>query len=183
METDLDLLLEKTAKGDQQAFKKLYDNIAPKALGFLMRMLNDRHAAEDVLQEAMLQVWRKAAEFDARLAKSSTWIIAIARNRALDLLRKTNRFDELLMQQQSNITDILYQQNPDLEANTTSAKTEDLLQGCMNNIGNDPAACIQLAYINGFSFREIADQRKQPLNTVKSWVRRGMQKLGECMNQ
>ena len=183
MQSDLDVLLEKTAQGDQLAFKELYDNIAPKALGFLMPMLKDRHAAEDVLQEAMLQVWRRAVDFDARLAKASTWIIAIARNRALDLLRKTHRFDELLMKQQKSISDVLYQQNPGLEANTTSAKTEARLQRCMDNIGNNPATCIQLAYINGFSFREIADQRKQPLNTVKSWVRRGMQKLGECMHQ
>lgn len=183
MTADLDSLLEQTAGGDQQAFKLVYDDIAPKVLAFLMKMLKDRHSAEDVLQEAMVQVWRKAAEYDASKAKASTWIIAIARHRALDLLRKNNRFSQLVRDDQHQISEVLYPEEITAGSDTLSSLTNSRLGYCLGKLGLDPMACIQLAYINGLSLREIAHTRQQSINTVKSWVRRGLKKLAECMQQ
>lgn len=183
MATDFDTLLEQTAKGDQQAFRLIYDHLAPKVLGVLMQMLNDRHAAEDVLQEAMVQVWRKAADFDAGKAQASTWVIAIARHRALDLLRKNNRFNRLVKEDQQQINDVLYPVAPAAGADTLSSLTSSRLGYCLGKLGLGPMTCIQLAYVNGLSLGEIALSRQQSVNTVKSWVRRGLKKLAECMQR
>ena len=182
METDTNLLLQQSAQGDQQSFRLLYDSLSPKILAFLMKMLSDRHLAEDVLQETMIQSWRKAAQFDASKAKASTWIIAIARNRALDYLRKNNRFKQIIEENDYQIGEALYGDDGDTDS-VMSARTSGQLTQCMDTLGSDPAACIRLAYINGFSFGEIAQVRDNSINSIKSWVRRGLEKLSECMQK
>lgn len=183
MKTDTNQLLKKAGKGDQASFQQLYDALAPRVLAFLMQMLGDRHLAEDVLQDTMIQSWRKADQFDASKAKASTWIIAIARNRALDLLRKTGRFKQVMDERNYQIVDALYDSDSDASEHMESKRTRGRLNHCMDELGDDTVTCIRLAYINGFSFSEIADYRKNSINTVKSWVRRGLEKLGRCMQQ
>ncbi len=183
MEADLDTLLRQTAAGDQKSFRRLYDLISPKVLAFLMQMLGDRHFAEDALQDAMVQVWRNASSYDESKAQASTWIVGIARNRALDQLRKTGRFREVLRDGEYSIGHALYRENSDTAPEPVSDMTSGRLAHCMEELGDDPAACIQLAYVNGFTFQEIATSRMQSIGTVKSWVRRGLQKLKECMQR
>lgn len=183
MQTDPNRLLQQAAKGDQQSFKLLYDSLAPSILAFLMKMLNDRHMAEDVLQEAMIQSWRKAAQFDATKAKASTWIISIARNRALDLLRKTGRFNRAVTESDFQISQVLYAEAGEADKAVESKRTRGRLRHCFGELSEDSAACIRLAYVNGFTFSEIADYRDHSINTVKSWVRRGLALLSECMQR
>ncbi len=183
MDAELDKLLKETAMGNQLSFKKLYDMISPKVLAFLMQMLGDRHFAEDALQDAMVQVWRNASKYDESKARASTWIVGIARNRALDQLRKTGRFKEVLRDEQYNIGGVLYRENTDETEEPLSDMTSGRLMHCMEELGDNPTACIQLAYVNGFTFQEIAISQQQSLSTVKSWVRRGLQKLRECMQR
>ncbi len=183
MEADTDLLLEKAATGDQRSFRLLYDMVAPRILAFLMQMLSDRHLAEDVLQETMIQSWRKADQFDASKARATTWITAIARNRALDLLRKTGRFNQVIKDSDYQISQTLYPADSESTAAMESSVTSGRLSHCLGELSEDTVACIHLAYVNGFSFREIADYRNDSINTIKSWVRRGLEKLGECMQR
>lgn len=183
METDINTLLEKTAKGDQASFKLLYDRVAPKLMAFLMQMLADRHIAEDVLQETMLQTWHKSSQFDPNKAKATTWITAIARNRALDFLRKSSRYDQVIEDDYFKICQLLYTDKGDTSSKTIGTRTQHQLGSCIEELNNDPADCIRLAYINGFSFSEIAKFRENSINTVKSWVRRGLENLSECMQR
>ncbi|MBL4826775.1 MAG: RNA polymerase sigma factor [Spongiibacteraceae bacterium] len=150
---------------------------------FLLRMLGDRHLAEDILQDAMVQAWRKASEFDAAKAKASTWIITIARNKALDQLRKTGRFNRLVTEDEYQIGNTLHQTGANTTLDALSSKTAGRLSECMNEITADSAACIQLAYIKGFSYSEIAKIKDKSISTVKSWVSRGLSKLKVCMQR
>ncbi|WP_372798427.1 RNA polymerase sigma factor [Litorivivens sp.] len=183
METDLEKLLKQTAAGNQQSFKALYELISPKVLAFLTHMLGDRHFAEDALQDAMVQVWNNASTYDESKAKASTWIVGIARNRALDQLRKSGRLKEVLRDGEYSIGEALYRKNTDASDEPVSDVTSGRLVLCMDELGDDPAACIKLAYMNGFTFQEIATAQMQSIGTVKSWVRRGLQKLRECMHR
>jgi RNA polymerase sigma-70 factor (ECF subfamily) len=183
MEIDLDTLLRQTARGDQTAFKALYDQVSPRVLAFLLQMLGDRHFAEDALQDAMVQVWHNASTFDPGRARASTWIVGIARNRALDQLRKTGRFREVLRDGEYSIGQALYRDDNDAPEQPLSELTSGRLAHCMEELGDNPAASIRLAYVNGMTFQEIATAQAQSIGTVKSWVRRGLQKLRECMQR
>ena len=175
--------MQKSAEGDQVSFRLLYDRLSPGILAVLMNMLSDRHLAEDILQETMIQTWRKAVTFDASKASASTWVMTIARNRALDLLRKRGRFVRVVEDSDYQIKQTLHPEHGTVTSDLVSSKTSSRLNHCLDNLNVDPATCIRLAYVNGYSFGEIANFRDNSINSVKSWVRRGLVKLGECMQQ
>lgn len=180
---NLDLLLEKAGTGDEKAFRQLYDEVAPKVLGVLVRMLGDRFIAEDVLQDAMVQAWRKAAQFDKMQAGATTWITVIARHKALDQLRHTGRFRRLVTEEEKNIADVFGHDRIFQNSSAESTMTSERLAACFGEISRDAATCIQLAYLDGFTFSEIAARLGNSLGTVKSWIRRGLSKLQECMQR
>lgn len=170
--------------GDQAAFRRFYDQCAPCILAFLMRLLRDRFLAEDVLQEAMVTAWHKASEFDPRRAAAKTWITTIARRRALDVLRSGQRYDTVLRDQAPDIRDAFDLNNSDSSnAADESAATAQRLATCFRTLQTNAAQCIKLAYLEGFTFSEIAARTQHSLNTVKSWVRRGMARLQGCMQR
>ena len=183
MSSDPDALLKEAAEGNQEAFRALYDILSPRLMAFLLAMVRDRHIAEDILQEAMVSTWNHRADFDAHKASAATWIISIARHRALDHLRKHRRYEDVIHDDAGKIEQTLYDANGDRPDDIQSRRTEHRLSDCMEEIGSDPAACIRLAYFQGFSFREIATLRDNSINTVKSWVRRGLASLRECLQR
>jgi RNA polymerase sigma-70 factor (ECF subfamily) len=176
---ELDALLQSAGSGDSIAFRRFYDATSPAILAFLSKMLPDRHAAEDVLQESMVIAWNRASDFDPKLAAAKTWITTIARRRALDVIRRRKRRDEV----HGDDTSIRLVLGDDA-ATTTDAEsraTAERLAHCFDEIGSDAATCIQYAYLYGLTFAEIAEQIDRSLGTIKSWVRRGLQKLRSCM--
>lgn len=178
----LDALMVRASDGDSNAFRQFYDLTAPAILAFLMRMLPNRHAAEDVLQESMVVAWNRAGDFNPDLAAAKTWITTIARRRALDVIRRGNRRDEMLRGDAADIRQVFGKDggsNTDPESTATAAR----LEHCFEEIGTDSAACIQYAYLHGLTFAEIATQIDRSLGTIKSWVRRGLQKLKACMER
>ena len=179
---NLDALLLRAGAGDATAFRQFYDLTAPAILAFLIKMLRDRHAAEDVLQESMVVAWNRAAVFDPDLAAAKTWITTIARRRALDMIRRQDRRDEVLRGGAADIRLVLGKEN-DPDSDTESSATAARLVHCFEEIGADSATCIQYAYLHGMSFSEIAVQIDRSLGTIKSWVRRGLQKLKSCMER
>lgn len=182
-ETDLDRLMLRAARGDDAAFRRFYEAAAPAILAFLLRMLPDRFQAEDVLQEAMVIAWDRAGEFDPKRAAAKTWITTIARRRAIDVIRSGRRRDTVLYDDAANIRDSL---NPGDGASTPqpeSRATATRLAGCFGELNPDAAACIRFAYLDGYTLSEIAERISCSLNTVKSWVRRGLRKLEECMQR
>lgn len=179
-DSDLNELMLGAATGDEAAFRRFYDAASPSLLAFLMRMLKDRYHAEDVLQESMVIAWNKAPEFDPSLAAARTWITTIARRRALDLLRSRSRREEVLDVDARDIRATLgHEEGSSAEAE--SGRTESRLVYCFGQLNANAAACIQFAYLEGLTFSEIAARLDRSLGTVKSWIRRGLGKLKECM--
>ena len=178
---ELDTLLLGAGGGDAVAFRRFYDATSPAVLAFLLKMLPDRHAAEDVLQESMVIAWNRAADFDPKRASAKTWITTIARRRALDVIRRRTRRAEVL----ADDTSIRLMLGDDVEGTTDpeSRATAERLAHCFDEIGSDAATCIQYAYLYGLTFNEIAEQIDRSLGTIKSWVRRGLQKLKSCMQR
>ena len=181
--SNIESLLIRTADGDQSAFQSLYDLVAPQVLGFLRRLLRDRQLAEDVLQDAMVQTWHSAKDFNPERAKATTWITAIARNKALDLIRSRSRFEEVIVDDKHDIQLVLGYDRLAEHSNSESSKTSKRLVACFDEVGQDSAASIQLAYLDGCTFSEVASALDRSVGTVKSWVRRGLIKLRECMSR
>ena len=179
---ELDTLMQRASARDEAAFRRFYELTAPTVLAFLLRMLKDRFHAEDVLQETMVIAWNKAGEFDPAIASAKTWITTIARRRALDLLRSRKRRDEVMHDDAADIRDAFgLDQSLSPDAPESSATVQRLVL-CFDRLNQDAAACIRFAYLDGLTFAEIAARVDRSLGTVKSWVRRGMAKLQECMH-
>lgn len=179
----LNALLAKAAAGDEKAFRRFYDQTAPVILAVLLRLMRDRYHAEDILQDTMVTAWNKASEFDPAQASAKTWITMIARRRGLDLLRGSSRRREILHDDAANIRVTLGLEKDDDAAITESSATAGRLEFCFGELNGDAAACIRSAYLDGLTFSEISDLFEKSLGTVKSWVRRGLTKLRECMGQ
>lgn len=180
-EADLDELLRKSGRGDARAFRQLYDAVAPRLMAVAFRMLNDRQQAEDVVQETLIAAWRSGAEYDSRRSQAATWLISITRYRALDLIRKHGRQRDILHDGQQDIRRVLGHDDPEQEGESLPPEVSDRLQYCFGEISRDQAGCIQLAYTEGLTLQEIALRLERPIGTIKSWMRRGLQKLRECV--
>jgi len=152
-ENVLEDLLKGCGQKNQEDFKKLYTGFAPKMLAVLLRMLNDRQVAEEALQDAMLSVWDAADKFDKTRAKASTWMIAIARYRALDQLRKENRYHEVLEHDKVNILEALSYHVD--ESDAVCEMSMKRLQHCLDQLNNNASKSIQLAYLDGYTNKEI----------------------------
>ena len=178
---ELDTLMLRASARDEAAFRRFYELTAPAVLAFLLRMLRDRFHAEDVLQDTMVIAWNKASDFDPAIASARTWITTIARRRALDLLRSRKRRDDVLHDDAAGIRDMFGQDQPLSADAPESSATVHRLAFCFDKLNQDAAACIRFAYLDGLTFPEIAARLDRSLGTVKSWVRRGLSKLQECM--
>ena len=172
------LLEQVAASGDRAAFTDLFDHFAPRVKAYLMRLGAPSTQAEDVAQEVMVTVWRKAALFDPRQASASTWIFTIARNRRIDFIRRARR-------PEIDPNDPLFVPDPEPQADAVlvTAEREDRLRAAMAKLTADQRDLLARAFYDGKSHSEIAAATSLPLGTVKSRLRnifarlRGM--LGE----
>lgn len=181
--TELDQLMLRAGRGDRGAFKQFYDEAAPSVLAIVLKMLKDRFVAEDVLQEAMVTAWHKAAQFDPERAAATTWITTIARRRALDVLRSGKRYSDLLHDKAPDIRETYDTAPEEVRTDAESRATAVRLEQCFAQLQSGAAQCIQLAYLEGLTFSEIAARTTHSINTVKSWIRRGMARLQGCMRR
>jgi RNA polymerase sigma-70 factor (ECF subfamily) len=167
-------LMHRCARGDQGAFRELYALASPQLLALLVRMLRRRDLAEEVLQEAFVSAWRNAADYDASRGRVMTWLVTIARNRALDELRRHQRA--------ALVPGVDLDQLPDEAAEESYGPAESrALAACLDALPDGQRRSVQLAYIDGLSQDEIARALRAPLGTVKSWVRRGLSALKRCI--
>lgn len=180
-EADLNKLLQKSGQGDSQAFRQLSDIASPKLMAIAVRMLNDHNLAEDVVQQTMMTAWHSAADYDPGRSQAATWHTSITRYRALDLIRKRGRQREILRDEQQDILSVLGHDEPVRDNDPVPSETADRLRHCFGEIRRDQAGCIQLTFVDGLTFNEIAMKLDRSLGTVKSWMRRGLQKLRECV--
>ena len=167
-------LMHRCAQGDQGALRELYALASPQLLALLMRMLRRRDLAEEVLQEAFVSAWRNASEYDAGRGRVMTWLVTIARNRALDELRRTARA--------ALVPGIDLDQLPDEAPEESYGPAEArALAACLDALPDGQRRSVQLAYLDGLTQDEIARALRAPLGTVKSWVRRGLSALRRCL--
>lgn len=170
----LQSLLARVALRDQRAFRELYDQTAAHLLGVSLRILGTRSLAEEALQDAFVQFWNNASSFSAARAKASTWMISIVRYRSLDLLRKADN--------DLPLDEVAESALPTVEP-FSGTDSEPGLERCLDELGKQQRACISMAYVEGRSHHEISARTGTPLGTVKSWIRRGLQQLKECLER
>ena len=183
----LSQLLARTGLGDRAAFASLYEQTSSHLLGVVLRIHRDRAQAEDILQEVYVNVWRAAQSFDAARSQPLTWLTSIARNRAIDSLRRTNTQPQLQTnfsnpdQEDSDVYDTVASDAPgplDLLSRASDARA---LSSCMEGLSPQQRQSVALAFFDGLSHAEVADSMRQPLGTVKSWVRRALLTLKGCL--
>lgn len=170
--------LAATAGGDRAAFRALYAAAAPKLFGICLRILRDRAEAEDALQEIFTRVWTRAHRFDPAKAAAMTWMIVIARNHCIDRLRARPApasGDEALAD--------LPDDGPGAEARLMAGDEARRVADCFGELPQDRAAAIRGAYLDGMSYEALAARHDVPLNTMRSWLRRGLLRLKECLER
>lgn len=170
--------LARVAAGDRTAFEAVYMATSVKLYGVVVRILGRRELAEEVLQEVYIRVWQRAAEYDSSLGSPITWLVSIARNRALDeAKRKTTRSLE-------ELSEVLQVPNDDDPLADHERKEERLrLQGCLDRLEPEKSEIVRLAYYYGLTREEIADRVDRPVSTVKTWLRRSLAQLKDCLGQ
>jgi len=162
--------LAAAGNGDSAALRKVYDATSPKLFGIILRILTDRHDAEEVLQEVYVTVWRKAAEFDAARASPITWLATIARNRAIDRFRARGSRPSTALEAAIDVADDAPAADMLLNASQDAAR----LHHALATLEPRHAAVIRRAYFDGLSYDALAAQEGVPVGTLKSWVRRGL---------
>jgi RNA polymerase sigma factor (sigma-70 family) len=176
----LSAAIRRVAGGDRAALRLVYDATAAKLFGVCLRILNDRSEAEDVLQEVYLNVWGKAASFDEARASPITWLVAIARNRAIDRARSGG---VARLSAPIEAADAIPDPTP-LAAETLEAAQENSrLYSCLDELELRQSTAIRAAFIDGLTYEELAERQNVPLGTMKSWIRRGLAKLRACLER
>ena len=184
---DLGTLMFRVAMRDQAAFKALYDATVRCLLAIVTRMLHDRAWAEDVLQEVYVSVWNGAPDYSAVKSQPMTWLMAIARNKALDALRSTRAERKHVARpavsdehQDTGPPDIADEQAGPLDRLVHAVESQHLRR-CLQRLDPAQRQAIALAFYDGLTHVELALHMRQPLGTVKAWVRRGLERLKPCL--
>jgi RNA polymerase sigma factor (sigma-70 family) len=186
-------LISRVALGDRAAFDTLYRHSSAHLLGVILRIQSNRAQAEDVLQEVYINVWRAAQSFNPALSQASTWLVSIARHRAIDSLRRKQTEVNTISSTVSkggldeddthDLLDHIADDAPGPQEQLEKATQARALAHCMQTLSAEQKSSLALAYYQGLSHTEVAEQMGQPLGSVKSWVRRGMQALKACLER
>ncbi|MFN3953265.1 MAG: sigma-70 family RNA polymerase sigma factor [Pararhodobacter sp.] len=183
------ILITRTARQDRAAFRELYAQAAPKLTGVLVRMLRDHSEMEDALQEVFIRVWQRAAQFDAERGHGMGWLIAVARNHALDRLRARPAQpsrpngragdDDLSDDPVARLPD----PGPGVEGQLVAQGDMRRVVDCFGQLEPERARAVRGAYLMGLSYQELAARHDVPLNTIRTWLRRSLLRLKECLEQ
>jgi RNA polymerase sigma-70 factor, ECF subfamily len=170
-------ILHAIARGDESALAVLYDRYHSILLGLLLRILHSRVEAEDVLQEVFLQIWQRAANFDETRGRAFTWMVTLARSRAIDRLRS--------LQSRQRADDTALRDAPDDVGDAVEdvyhAEQREIVRAALAEIPEEQRRALLLAYFEGLTQSEIAERLDQPLGTVKTRMRSGMNKLRDLL--
>lgn len=170
-------LLSATAQGDRQAFSELYQDTAGKLYAISLQMLRRRDWAEDAVQEAFVRIWHNAGEYQQEKGTVLTWMISIVRYRALDMLRasksrRENSADENQYEPEDH-------HSPEIDFYEKRERVR--IDNCMDHLEDQQRQAIHLAYFKGLTHMEVCDHLESPLGSVKSWIRRGLERLKRCL--
>lgn len=171
-------LLQAVASGDREALQALYESTSAKLYGICLRLLRSESDAEEALQDTFVTVWRKASYFDASKSSPITWLSVLARNKAIDRLRRPT------------LPTSGIEQATEIEDGGASAlellemrQQNDRLADCIDELDVQHAAAIRSAFFDGATYRELAEGASVPLGTMKSWIRRSLARLRGCMER
>ena len=170
--------LHLAASGDASGLRTVYRLTSAKLFGICLRICGDRQAAEDVLQEVYVKVWRRAGSFAAERASPISWLAMIAHNAAIDWRRASRHSD-------TSADEATLRAIPDKAplADALAEQDEDRrrLLACLDGLDSSQSSAIRRAFLDGVTYQQLSDESGTPLGTIKSWIRRGMQKLKECL--
>ena len=169
-------ILEAVARGDREAFARLYERTSAKLYGICLRLLGNEAEAEDVLQDVYVTVWQKAERFDRGRASPITWLAVLARNKGIDRLRRRSSKLEPI-EAAADVED-----DRPLPFDLVEQRQEaGRLTDCLEELDERPRAMIRAAFLDGATYPELAEREGVPLGTMKSWIRRAMQRLRGCL--
>lgn len=178
VEDEIAALIGRVALKDRSAFSSLYAATGPKLFGICLRILKDREEAEEALQEIYVKIWQRSNRFATGQASPMSWLAAITRNHSIDMLRARRPVS----------TDIdeaydLADAGPDPERSAVIAGEGRRIEACMEELEGDRAQAVRSAYVEGLSYQELAERHGVPLNTMRTWLRRSLIKLRECLER
>lgn len=168
----------RVAMRDRAAFAALYDATSAKLFGVCLRVLDNRSEAEDTLQEVYLRIWAKADSYAVTGHSPMTWLITVARNLAIDRLRK-RRPDPAPPGEMEEIT----ASEPDPEAAAIEKSEGARIAACLGELDSEKADAVRSVYIDGLTYQELASRYDVPLNTMRTWLRRSLMKLKDCLTR
>jgi RNA polymerase sigma-70 factor (ECF subfamily) len=174
---DLADLLSRVAEQDRAAFASIYRAVSPKLYGIVLRILRRKELAEEVLQDVFVTIWRRAGNYDRSLAAPTTWMAAIARNRAIDEVRKSRLMPVSTDAEQIEVADPGKLASESIEA----AQSLKRLEECLEGLGEPRGEMVKLAYLEGWSRETLGKRYGHPPGTIKTWLHRGLKQLKECL--
>ena len=178
VDDSLPALLAACARRDRAAFGRLYNATSAKLYGIAVRILRREDWAEEVLQECYVSIWAHAPKYRAALAAPMTWMTSIVRNRCLDWLRRPR---PEVSDADGTLAESAESAGPGPLAELERAKDAQALAGCLKGLEGKQRQAIALAFYDGLSHAELASHLREPLGTVKTWVRRGLLRLKSCL--
>jgi len=189
---DLSRLLARAGLGDRAAFATLYERTSSHLFAVVLRINRDRAQAEDILQEVYVNVWRAASSFDAAQSQPLTWLTSIARNRAIDSLRRQQTQPRVRVgtagadggdSEDDDVYETVADDAPGPLELLSRAADARSLAACIDQLSATQRQSLALAFYQGLSHAEVAEHLRQPLGTVKSWVRRALLGLRDCLER
>ena len=183
-DTQLIALIDRVALADESALKELYEMTSSKLYGVAVRVVSNKSWAEDVLQEAFINIWRIAGDYKASLSPPMAWMCLIVRSRGLDFLRRRRSDRADTVQELDDVlSDTLEGDSANPMDTALAGEQAWALHQCLSQLDNKQREVVSLAYLRDLSHGELAEQLKLPLGTVKTWIRRGLEQLRGCMSR
>src|SRR4051812_28755693 len=170
-------LIGAVAQGDQAAFERLYVATRAKLYGVVLRILRRQDLAEEVIQETYVKIWNSAGQFNPALASPITWMASIARNRAIDIVRKKT---EVSIEEEPQAMEVASDSPDPLARREMTEELRRLLE-CIGRLEPDRQRLVLFAHFNGWGREQMGEKIAGPVNTVKTWLRRSMMDIRECL--
>ena len=174
---DIADLIARCALRDRAAFRLLYDRTSAKLFGVTLRILKDRSEAEEALQEVFVKVWQRADRYVAGSTSPISWLVAVARNHSLDILRARRPPSDDI-----DVALEIPDAGPSPERATQDSQERRQIDDCLGTLEPDRADAVRGAYLDGYSYEELAGRYTVPLNTMRTWLRRSLIKLKDCLS-
>ncbi len=174
---DIADLIARCALRDRQAFRDLYGRTSAKLYGVTLRILRDRAEAEEALQEVYVKIWQRADKYVPGGYSPISWLVAVARNHSLDVLRaRKPQSDDIELA--LDVADA----GPDPEQAAVDRGERSRIDHCLDQLDADKADAVRGAYLDGYSYEELSTRHNVPLNTMRTWLRRSLMKLRDCLS-